>query len=61
MMRQLGFNEKFYNLVKEYICNVSYSILINGSPCGFIHSNRVIRQGDPLSSYLFTIAMEYLT
>lgn len=59
MMRKLGFNEKFCNLIKECICNVSYSILINGSPCGFIHSNRRIRQ-DHLSPYLFTMAMEFL-
>lgn len=35
--------------------------MINGSPKGFIHSNRGIRQGDHLSPYLFTIVMEYFT
>lgn len=60
-MRQQGFNEIFCNLVKECVCNVTYSILINGSTHGFVYSNRGIRQGDLLSPYLFTITMKYFT
>lgn len=56
MMQHMGFNEKNYALVKECIDNVSYSVLTNCSPKGFIHSNRGIKQRDPLSPYLFTIS-----
>lgn len=61
MMNQLGFCNEFCALISECINHVSFSILVNGTPNGFIHSNRGIRQGVPLSPYLFTIAMEYFT
>jgi hypothetical protein len=61
IMRKLGFAERWVSLVMECITTVSYSVLIDGEPKGYIRPSRGIRQGDPLSPYLFLLYAERLT
>lgn len=56
----MGFGVKWINWVKYYISTVKFSIIINGSPEGFSPAHRGLRQGDPLSLFLFIIVMEGL-
>jgi hypothetical protein len=61
VMRQMGFDERWICLVMMCVTTVKYSVVINGEPCGLITPTRGIRQGDPISPYLFLLCVEVLS
>nr|XP_043612553.1 uncharacterized protein LOC122584456 [Erigeron canadensis] len=61
ILKGFGFHDRMIHWIMECVLTPSYSICINGITHGFFRGRRGLRQGDPLSPYLFTLDMEILT
>nr|GEX92818.1 hypothetical protein [Tanacetum cinerariifolium] len=60
ILRQFGFPDLMIGWITTCISTLKFTICVNGERFGYFKGGRGLRQGDPISPYIFTMVMEMI-